>query len=214
MALTFPLSWPDTAATLPLGPSIWRVQRFEEITRSADARPWVSELAPPRWMARVSLGVMDHQEALAVQALLDLHGSEHPILLHDPRRIAPAADPLGTALGAATPMIHSVDAGDGFRISGLPAGYVLSRGDLIGVRHPDLSHQALYEVSMPVITAGTGITPLIHVRPRPRPQAAAGQPVQLIAPQALMILQPDTFEPGEPDGFVVRGMRFDAVEAW
>lgn len=214
MALSFPLPWASTAATLPLGPSVWRVQRFEEITRSADARPWVNELAAPRWLARITLGVMPHPEALAVQALLDLHGSEYPILLHDPRRMAPAADPFGAILGAAMPVIHTVDAGDGFRIAGLPAGYVLSRGDLIGVRHPDVGRQALYEVIMPVVTAGTGITPLIHVRPRPRPQAAVGQAVQLLQPMALMILQPDSFEPGEPDGFVQRGMRFDAVEAW
>lgn len=214
MALSFPLPWADCAATLPLGPGIWQLQRFEEITRSADSKPWVSELAAPRWSVRVTMGVMTHDEALAVQALLDLHGSEYPFFLHDPRRSGPALDRDGALLGAATPVLHSVDMGNGFRISGLPAGYGLSRGDLIGVQHPGEGQQALYEVSMPVAAASNGITPLIHVRPRPRPQAAAGNPVQLLSPTALMILQPDSFEPGEPDGFVVRSMRFTAVEAW
>lgn len=214
MALTFPLPTAEFADLLPLGPCVWRLQRFESVTRTADSKPWLQELADPRWRVRVTLGVMDHVEAAELQALIDMHGSARPFLLPDPRRPGPRLDPDGAILGAATPVLHSVTA-SGFAISGLPAGYGLRRGDLIGVRHPNVAHQAIYQVASAAAAAnGVSVTPVIEVEPRPRPQAIAGNSVQLIRPMGLFTVDVDAFDPGEPDGSVQRGMRFEAVEAW
>lgn len=211
MVTIFPMPWSDFGGLLPLGPCVWRLRRFEAVTRTADSKAWVQELADPRWEIRATLGVMDHITAAEVEALIELHGSARPFLLHDPRRPGPRLDPDGAILGMARPEIHSV-ASAGFQIRALPPGYVLSAGDLISVEHG--AGVGVYRVVSTTTADYAGITPLIHVTPQPRPIAAVNQTVRLINPIAQVIIDPDSYEPGEPDGYVQRGMRFIAVESW
>jgi len=213
MAFSFPLPWSQFAGLMPIASSVWRLRRFETVAWTADSRPWVSRLAEPRWHVTVRMGVMDLDEAAELQALFDLHGSDYPFRLHDPKRPGPRLDLDGTILGAATPTVNGIEA-EGFEIAGLPANYTISRGDLISVSHPGPMRRALYAAMSTVAADGTGVTPVIPVRPRPRETATVGNAVFLAPATGLMLALPDTFDPGEPEGYVVRGMAFEAVEYW
>ena len=213
MAFTFPLAWTSFAALLPIMSASWRLRRFEEMTWTGTSRPDVSELAEPRWSCRVQLGVLHHEEAAEIQALIELHGSAHPFLLHDPARPAPRHDPTGAILGAATPQIASISAA-GVAVQGLPAGYQIARGDLLALTHGGVQFRALHVALADVSANGSGLTPAIPLLPAPRPLAATGHPVTLIKATGLMVALPDSYDPGHSDGQVVRGMSFDAIEAW
>lgn len=213
MSLTFPLPWSSFGAKLPVQSAAWKLRRFEEVSWSGASVPEVAELADPRWTCRVVLDVMPNDDALEIQTLIELHGSSQPFYLHDPMRSAPRADPGGAVLGAATPILGTVSA-TGFRINGLPPGYAISVGDLIAVDHGAAPLVALYSAASVTVASGSGITPDITVLPAPRVLAAAGDAVRLVNPVGLMIILPDSFDPGRSSGAVTRDMTFQAVEAW
>ncbi len=209
--MTYPMDWADFAGLMPILSAPWRLRRFEQITWSGGAVPDVSEMADPRWSCRVTLDVMDLDAAIEMQALIEMHGSAHPFLLHDPARLAPRLDPGGIVYGSSTPILLSVAPG-GVAVSGLPAGYVLSRGDRLDIDHG--STRAIYSVAAPTTADGAGITPLIPLMPPPRTLAAIGQAANLVRPVGSMVILPDSYDPGQHSGGVVRGIQFDAVEAW
>ncbi|MEZ5752862.1 MAG: hypothetical protein R3D60_13160 [Paracoccaceae bacterium] len=213
MTLSFPMPWSDFAARLPIQSAPWTLKRFEEITWSAGSVPSVSDLADPRWSVRVTLDVLSTAEAVDLQTLLELHGAAHPFLMHDPERPGPRLDPNGATLGAASPSVASIGA-DGVSLKGLPAGYVLSRGDLLSIAHGSAGQRGLYVLGETITADGTGVTPVAATLPRLRSIAAADDPVGLINPTGLMLVVPGSYDAGEPNGVIRRGMRFDAVEAW
>ncbi|WP_370269245.1 hypothetical protein [Nioella sp.] len=213
MALSFPLPWSEFGALLPVQSAPWTLKRFEQVTWSGSSVPNVAELSDPRWRCRVTLDVMDADEASELRTLFELHGSGHPLLLHDPARPGPRLDRDGSLLGAAAPTLATVSA-TGFSLKGLPPAYALSRGDLVSVVHGTAARRALYVLAEGASANGSGVTPQIRVLPAPRLIAAADHTVDLINPTGLMLVLPDSYEPGQSSGTVVRGMGFDAVEAW
>lgn len=213
MALSFPLPWSSFAARLPIQSAAWKLRRFEEVSWDGASVPSVAEQADPRWTCKVVLDVMLRDDAVEFQTLIDLHGSSRPLLLHDPMRPAPRADLDGLLLGAASPVLGSVSA-SGFSLVGLPPFYEVSVGDLISAAHGLGQRVALYAAAQAVVANAGGSTPEIPVLPAPRPSAAPGDAVTLKNPVGLMIILPETFDPGRTSGAVTRDMSFQTVEAW
>lgn len=212
MAISFPMPWQNFAGLLPIQSAPWHLKRFEQVTYSGSSTPEVSELADPRWTVKVRLDLMAGREATDIQALFDLHGSGHPFHLHDPERMAPRLDPTGAVLGNATPTVATVSA-NGIALAGLPAGYTLSRGDLISIEHGAPGRRGAYALSETVTANAAGVTPVFVTSPRARIVTQTGQSVDLMRPTALMIVVPGSFQPGETVNTIRRDMTFDAVEA-
>lgn len=209
MAVIFPLPWGSFMGIMPVQSAAWRLERFEEIARTADQFAHVRDLADPRWAATVTFAAMEAREAAHALALLELHGHARPFLLHDPHHMSPALHPAGADITAVT--VHSVGT-TSLRLQGLPAGYALSIGDRLAIAHSGAS-RTMHRVVEATVAAGTGITPFFDVVPQPRPQAAAGQVVALRWPVGFMLIRPGSLKVGEPDRMMVRGVGFEAVEA-
>ncbi len=107
-----------------------------------------------------------------------------------PTRKYPATDLDGVILGASSVTIHTLD-GDNrrLRIQGLPASYVLTRGDLLAFDFGSPTRRALHRVVTATVTAdGAGLTPLFAVTPFIQPGAAVSDVVTLAKPAMEAII--------------------------
>ena len=141
-------------------------------------------LGEPYWRGRVQLSPHYHAQHAATE--VDLMRLERPgqtFLVYDARFNGPQADPGGVILGAANPVIHTLNANNqSLRVSGLPAGYVLTKGDWIGWQSANPLRYWLHRVATTVTASGAGLTPLFDVEPHIRPGALTGMAVDLIQP--------------------------------
>lgn len=215
MAFSYPLPLPVLADRLPISAVTWDVKRLDEISGSSDGRIWQSEMASPKWTAEVELDRGFHSELRPLAAIMrKLHGSQEAFLLFDPVARFPAADPLGTVLGAAAPNVQAIASTRGrLRVAGLPSGYRLTAADKGSIAYgSNPTRLFFFEFSEPVVAASNGITPEVEVFPHIPAAIAAGAPITLARPACRMILLPDTFAPGRSRRMVTEGMRFKAIE--
>ena len=194
-ALAFPLTLAQGFDVLcPATGEIELVEPVEE-SRTAGGAILRSSLGEPLWRGRLTMTLRGHRQAMAaeaVAALLRRPGAT--FLATDPRYRGPRLDPGGGALGAATPSLHTLDADNRrIRVQGLPAGYVLSPGDLIGWTYGSPARAALHRLVTGATADGSGITPLFEVAPRIRGGAASAS-VELVRPVCRAVL--DEWVPG------------------
>ena len=75
------------------------------------------------------------EEAAEIDGLIGVIGSTGRVLLCDPTRHFPRRDPDGTAIGGADVVVSALGGnGRSLRLSGLPAGYALTAGDMVVLR--------------------------------------------------------------------------------
>lgn len=183
MAITFPrtgflLLTPIAASSPP-----FRLASRQEISRTAGGDTRAADLGPALWRFDWTTVPIRKRAAIAVQAYLEsLDGAVGSLLLYDVTRQRPAASTL-ESFGSA--QIHTV--GDGLRLKGLPAGTVLTPGDMLGVTVSGRRH--LHAASEAATADGSGVTPLFEVRPAPRPGLAADQAVTLVRPLGEFVLE-------------------------
>ncbi|MCO4316348.1 hypothetical protein M8997_004065 [Phyllobacterium sp. 21LDTY02-6] len=212
MALTYPLSLAQFAEKLNIASVIWQLKEQQQLTGLGSGEILAANMAPPRVEAQVDINPMYHEDAAEVQALIEaLDGALGTFYLHSPQKAYPRMDPTGSILGASSVTIDSlVSNNKEMRLAGLPAGYVLSGGDLLSFNYgTNPVRRALHRIVLPVTASGTGVTPLFEVRPYIRPGAATGLAVTLIKAAAKVKMIPDSFNPGtnDSDG-ITRGMSF------
>lgn len=141
-------------------------------------------LGTPYWRGTATLQQARHAQADYEVDMMRLLRPGETFEVFDTRFTGPRLDPEGLLLGASTPVIHTLNADNRrMRISGLPGGYALRKGDYIGwqygsgpVRH------ALHRVADDVNASGGGLTPLFAVEPHIRFGASTGLAVQLVRP--------------------------------
>lgn len=212
MPITFPLALADfmdllSVARVTMSPResvLQSTTRGGEVLRSdIGARLWGGRIV----VAPASRAQMDQQVALA-ETLLEAQGS---FMVARRSRHGPQADPTGAILGAAVPVILavSIDWRD-LSLAGLPAGYVLTRGDLLGfaygtspVRH------ALHRVLTTRTATGVGEITALSVTPLVRPGVTAGTPVTLVRPACKAVIVPESFDPDAEGGSLTEGFAFD-----
>ncbi len=134
-------------------------------------------------------------------------------LCHDPRQIGPARDPTGAILGSRTVTIHLVARNlRELRIAGLPNGYVLSSGDMVGFQYGSSPvRRALHRILVDGTALSTGLTPMLEVVPNLRPGAVAGLAVSLHRPACKARLLPEpTYGSGRQA--LSRGASFDFIQ--
>lgn len=215
MPITFPVSLGGFASRLRVNDFHWRLLDFVETAGTTLGQAIVNELAPRRWRAEVTLARMSWEAAEDLEATINAIGPTGTFLLHDPKRIGPRSDPSGASLNALDPVIHTVGSDNRtLRVQGLPAGFVLSRGDMMSIPYASApQRRLLLQASETVAASGAGVTPLFEVRPFLRPGLAPGQTVTLVRPAAKVMFEPGSFSRGKPvTKLLVGGMAFSAIE--
>jgi hypothetical protein len=133
MAYSFPLSVTDFMRALPIAEISFDAPEQVEVNQTAGGEIITADLAPMLWQGEVRLGTMTHAEASHADVMLDLlRPAGRMFYAYDTRRPAPLADPSGLILGSTVPTIASLISGNReLTLAGLPAWYVLSRGDYL-----------------------------------------------------------------------------------
>lgn len=214
MALSYPLTQAQFLGALRIEEVTFRLTHPQEHTRLGDGSVISASLGAALWTGTIRLAQANHArhaETEALIALMDQPGAT--FLCHDPRYQGPAFDPTGAILGAATPMIHSVAASmRELRITGLPGGYRLTAGDMLGFQYgSNPVRYALHRIVIGGTASSGGLTPMLEVVPPLRPGAAAGLAVSLLRPACKARLLPEpTYGSGRQA--LSRGASFDFVQ--
>jgi len=215
MVLSFPLNASEFADKLRIQSVRWWLQEHQEASLTGGGDFLVADLAPRLWRADVTLIRMSHDDAAEVQALIEsLDGSINAFNLYDPRKKYPRADPSGSLIAAATPSISSLSSNNKvLTISGLPAGYQLSGGDMFCFLYGSGTQRlALHRVVSAVAANGSGVASGVEVRPHFRPDVATGIALDFIKPVARVRIVPGSFDPGTARGMITEGMSFQAQQ--
>ena len=214
MALNLPLSLNDFADRLKITEVKWKLQRYDELSGLGTGDVLAAELAPPRISGDVTIGPMYHNQAAAIQALIEVLEPAQSFYLYDPKKKYPIADPDGSIFGSSTPVIFTVGVNNkSMQVSGLPAGYVLSLGDWISFDYgSNPVRRAFHRIVETATANGSGVTPSFEVRPHFRPGVTTGLAVTLIKPAPKVFIMPDSFDPGTARGLFTEGMSFQVMQ--
>lgn len=175
-----------------------------------------ARLGARRWRASITLAPAYWDDADAIMARLSiLREAGRSLFVHPLPSAFPRLDPKGQVLGSAQPTISGLPANPReMRLTGLPAGYVLSAGDgfsfAYGVNPVRYAFHRI--VSMRTVASGTGTTPVFEVTPALRPGASIGTPVVLARPFFKAVIVPGSASSGTSQGGVTRGMGFDVIQ--
>lgn len=194
----------------------WILHDQQEYSGLGSGETLIADLGPRLWKADVAFSTMSDDDAAALQADIEtLDGGINEFYLYDPRKKFPRADPNGAILGSSNVQIAALGGNNkSLSVSGLPAGYVLSKGDLF---HFDYGtspvRRALHRIVEDVVANGVGLTPSFEVRPHFRTGVQTGLAVKLVKPAAKMKLVPGSFDPGMGSvGLGTSGIAFQAMQ--
>jgi hypothetical protein len=211
MALSFPFTVPQFAEVIRVSSIVPRLVGEQQMSGMGGGNILVADLAPKRWEFEVTLITMQSDVARAIQALIEaLDESMNAFEMYDPSAAYPIADPDGSILGASAVKINSIDTGNNkeLTLKGLPAGYVLSAGDLLHFDFGSPSNRALHRVVVGGIAGSGGVSTSLEVRPHILPGAAVNADVTLIKPAARVKMIPGSFNPGVRRQHITTGMAF------
>lgn len=195
MALTLPLSLADFFDTLKVRSAPFLLVSQQEYSGLGTGDGIAHDLGPMLWEAPVQSAPMPLAEAQAMLARIDaLDGAINAFYAYNPSKAYPAADPDGSKLGASTPTIHTIAANrKEMRVTGLPAGYVLSAGDMLAVDYGSPSRRSLVRLVTGATASSGGLTPLFEVRPHLRAGITTTLPVMLRKPSMKCKILPGSF---------------------
>ena len=212
--LSYPLSYAQFLGALRVEEVTFRLSHPQEHTRLGDGTVISASLGASLWTGTIRLAQANHPRHAQMEALIAL--TDQPgatFLCHDPRYVGPASDPSGSLLASRTVTIHSVASNTReMRLTGLPSGYVLSAGDMLGFQYgSNPVRYALHRIVVGGIASSGGLTPLMEVVPNLRPGAVAGLTVSLIRPACKARLLPEpTYGAGRQA--LSRGASFDFIQ--
>jgi hypothetical protein len=214
MALSYPLTFPQFLGALSVEEVTFRLSHPQEHTRLGDGTVISASLGASLWTGSIRLAQAHHPRHAEMEALIGLMDQPGATFLcHDPRYLGPASDPTGAILGSRTITIHSVASTmRELRLTGLPSGYVLSAGDMLGFQYgSNPVRYALHRIVLGGIASSTGLTPMLELVPNLRPGAVTGITVSLIRPACKARLLP---EPSYGSGrqALSRGASFDFIQ--
>jgi len=192
--LSYPLSYAQFLGALRVEEATFRLSHPQEHTRLGDGTLISASLGASLWTGTIRLAQANHPRHAKMEALLALMDQPGAsFLCHDPRYIGPASDPSGVILGTRTVTIHTVASNmRELRITGLPSGYLLSPGDMLGFQYGSSPvRYALHRIVVGGTASSGGLTPLIEVIPNLRAGAVAGLTLSLIRPACKARLLPD-----------------------
>ena len=174
MALTWPLPLSAFLDTLPIQRVTFQLANSVTHSETGGGEVISHRRGARLWAGKIILDKDYHAVWAAIEARLAL--LEEPgasLLIKDVRMSGPIADRDHSLLGAAVPKIATLDSNNReMTVKGLPAGYVISQGDLLGFTYGTSPiRYAFHRVVTGGIANGLGITPDIEVIPFIRPGA-------------------------------------------
>ena len=215
MALTSPLLHADFADRLRVLSFRWALQRAQQMSGTGGGDLIKAEVGEPKWTAEVTCAPLTRDQANDIQATFEyLETAGASFYLYNRLRPYPANDPTGGGIVSSTVTVASISGNKAVALTGLPASYVLSRGDFLTVTYGSAPiRRALLRVMETVTASGAGVSPQFEVQPFLRTGIAVGQAVDLTKPYCRMTLVPGSYDPGtgDVDG-MVRGMAFRCIE--
>lgn len=194
-AITFPMSAEIFADLLRVRSVSWRLANRQELSE-AGGEQLAADLGPRLFEADIETAPMEHVEADQLQVKVDaLDGALQSFYLWNPRRPYPQSDPDGTVLGEAEIELLSLGVNNkSLALTGLPAGYVVTPGDMLAVDYASPERRMLFRFVEGGAASGAGETPQLEVRPHLRPGMVVGDPAFLARPAGKMVMVPDTAE--------------------
>ncbi len=134
MAISFPIATANLVGTLHIAEQKAFPSVPKTTSQTEGGETLIASRGDPLWYGEISLEIKDHYAQAQVEAIIDVANRPGAsFLFHDARFNGPAADIGGATLGVSTPSISAVASNNlEIDLTDLPAGYVLTRGDLIG----------------------------------------------------------------------------------
>lgn len=205
MALSFPLALATFWDGLNVRNGRPILVHQQEFSGLGTGEGLAADLGPALWQMSVQSASQSMDDVIALRAKLDaLDGAIHTLYATDKMREYPKADPDGSTLGASTPTINTIDANrKELRITGLPAGYVISAGDMFSISYGSPSRQAWCRVVTGAVADVAGLTPLIEVRQHLPPGVTTTLAVTLIKSAMKCKIVPGSLTP--EDNLMVTG---------
>ena len=212
--LSYPLSYAQFLGALRVEEVTFRLSHPQEHTRLGDGTVTSASLGASLWTGTIRLAQANHPRHVQMEALIGLMDQPGAsFLCHDPRYLGPAGDPTGTILGSRTVTIHSVvSTMRELRLTGLPAGYVLSAGDMLSFQYgTNPVRYALHRIVVGGTASSGGLTPMLELLPNLRSGVVEGLAVSLIRPACKARQLP---EPSYGSGrqALSRGASFDFIQ--
>jgi len=212
MALSFPLLLSEffvplakIQTTFFLGSSV----AFNE-TGSGEVIP--ADFGPRLWQGSITVQANAYKDIDTLQARIELlFQAGASFRVTQSARRGTVLDPNGTILGASTPQITSV-AGNNrdVAISGLPASYVLSQGDLVSFSYlSSPTRSALHRVVTTTTANGSGVIAAVELMPPIRPGYATPININLYDPSCKAVVKPGSFAVPSTSRAIVTTMSFD-----
>ncbi|MDI7923409.1 hypothetical protein [Ferirhizobium litorale] len=212
MAITFPF---DLLDGFPGWSTEFDQLRREEQSRTAGGVTYVKDMGSPLWQAAYttrSLRINELDNWRARLAILD--GGQntfkaYPLSRCYPVRYPNGSWPTGEDFDGHTATVGSLgSSGKELTIEGLPAGFVVSPGDMIRI-----GTRNLHQVVAGATADGSGTAALVEVRPHFWPGTSVADLVSVKKPYCLMTIVPGSISSGA-DLQTGRGtISFRAIEA-
>lgn len=185
--------------------------RSKSVSRGGTIRQSTS--GPERWKATVSLRPAEHATSIGAEVDIGQLRGVGEFEAYDPRRAYPLADPTGSILGAASVVIASVGVDNrSLALSGLPAGYVLTKGDYLS--YPRSGGRLAYVRLMESVTAsGLGVTAEFDVEPFLPSGTVTGAAVTLKKGRGQFIITPGSLVFPRAQHVISSGIQFAIEES-
>lgn len=168
---------------------------MQELGRRWNGIQQARDLGTPYWKAEFESVPLRLEAAHALMADFNtLGGARRTFYLYDPVRAKPASLAVaeGSALESAVVRVASVGASnDTLALKDLPAGFEMSRGDLLSVT-PSNGGRELFELAEAGTASAGGLTPAMTVRPFVPGTVQVDDVVTLIKPLVEMRLEPES----------------------
>ena len=215
MALIYPLSRANFMDILPIAEHSHFLPDSLEANRTGAGEQLTADLGDRLWQGKIAMGRLMRTEAGRPEVLIDLlRQAGRSFLVHDTRRPWPLLDPTGAIFGASTPTIHTLSADPReLRITGLPASYVLSPGDILGFQYGSSPVRFAQHRVVTTTTAVAGLTPLFEVTPHIRSGALVGAQIVLFKAACKAVILPGSVEVGVSRRTITEGISFSYVQS-
>ena len=198
-------------AKLKVRRAAFRLREFI-VTSGNEENLITRQIAGPKWAAEIETAAMSMADARVARALLRRMGATGRFLAYSIDQRYPADDPTGSKIAGFNPIVYSIHGSNrALRISGLPAHYVFTPGDMIQITYgASPLRRQLLEVSEGVTSDGTGLTDYFEITPPFRAGVVAGKPVYIRRPSCQM--QFVSYDEGASELRLAGGMTFQAIE--
>lgn len=214
MPFTFPMALADFWSLLPIASIRLDIDERKEQNALGGGEIFDADLGAPLWQAEIKLGEMDPTEAQDAEVLLDLvRPAGRTFFVTDLLHKAPRDDPTGSILGAATPTLTTYHPDmRSLKLTGLPDGYKLRRGDYVSYSY-DGGRRAMHRVvSLSVAAPASGETPYIEVQPSLRLPATTGLGIILLSPRFAAKIVPGSVNKGDRGSWMTTGASFKIIQ--